>query len=307
MPGKSYQGPLAVMKTRQKIIEEQTRRDVKILAIDIGDRNVFAPKKLKQASDWISSEFEKCQLDVIRQTFEVNKQDCDNIIAEMKGSVAPEEILVVGAHYDSVMDCPAANDNGSGVAGMLAIARELSKKEFEKTIRFVAFVNEEPPHFHTENMGSLVYAKQCRQDNDLIILMLSLETIGYYTDEKNSQRYPFPFSLFYPSTGNFVGFISNVKSRKQLRQVIKHFRQNCDFPSEGAALVSGIPGVGWSDHWSFWQVGYPAIMITDTAPFRYQYYHTEEDTPDKLVYDRMAIVLEGVEKTIEQIAVPVVK
>jgi Zn-dependent M28 family amino/carboxypeptidase len=132
--------------------------------------------------------------------------------------------------------------------------------------------------------------------------MLSLETIGYYSDAPNSQQYPPPFNLYYPSTGNFIGFVGNEESSRLVEQVVRAFRQHAKFPSEGSAAPSDVPGVGWSDHWSFWQAGYPALMVTDTAPFRYPHYHLSSDTPDKLDYDRMARVVDGLQAVIGDLA-----
>jgi Zn-dependent M28 family amino/carboxypeptidase len=171
-----------------------------------------------------------------------------------------------------------------------------------KTLRFVAFVNEEPPYFLSGEMGSQVYARRCKERGDKISAMISLETIGYFSDAPNSQTYPSPgLGLFYPQVGNFIGFVSNVKSRALLRRVITLFRKHAKIPSEGASLPAFIPGVSWSDQWSFWQHGYPAIMVTDTALFRYPYYHSSNDTPDKLDYDRFALVVSGIEKTIDEL------
>ena len=199
---------------------------------------------------------------------------------------------------------PGANDNGSGVAALLALARRFAGKSFPRTLRFVAFVNEEPPMFQaTGEMGSYVYAGRCRANGDRIEAMMSLETIGYYSNTPHSQRYPLlGLGLLYPTTGNFVGFVGNVSSRALVREAIGQFRQHAQVPAQGAAMPSIIPGIGWSDQWAFWQHGYPGIMITDTAPFRYPHYHAASDTPDKLDYDTMARVVQGLEKVIDHLA-----
>jgi hypothetical protein len=132
--------------------------------------------------------------------------------------------------------------------------------------------------------------------------MISLETIGYFSDAPHSQTYPSPgLGLFYPKVGNFIGFVSNVHSRTLLRRVVAAFRKHAKIPSEGAALPAFIPGVSWSDQRSFWRYGYPGIMVTDTAPFRYPHYHSSSDTPDKLDYDRFTLVVRGMEKVIEDL------
>jgi Zn-dependent M28 family amino/carboxypeptidase len=127
--------------------------------------------------------------------------------------------------------------------------------------------------------------------------MYSLETIGYYSEEPRSQHYPFPLSYFYPDRGNFLAFVANLASRELLHRTIRAFRAHASFPSEGAAAPAFIPGVDWSDQWAFWREGWPALMITDTAPYRYPYYHTAHDTPDKVNYERLARVVRGLEAT----------
>ena len=190
------------------------------------------------------------------------------------------------------------------MAATLALARAFAGRHGERTLRLVFFVNEEPPHFQTASMGSWVHARRCRQRGEKVVAMLSLETIGYFSDEAGSQRYPAPFSLFYPSTGDFIAFVGNYASRRLVREVVGSFRRRARFPSEGGALPGFIPGIGWSDHWAFWQEGYPALMVTDTAPFRYPYYHSVYDTPDRLDYDRMARVVSGLEGVVEDLLNP---
>src|SRR5213083_2332387 len=154
-------------------------------------------------------------------------------------------------------------------------------------------------------MGSFVYASRCKARGDQITAMISLETIGYFSDAPHSQTYPAPgLGAFYPKTGNFIGFVANTRSRALLQRTMSIFRAQKKIPSEGAALPAFIPGVSWSDQWSFWQHGYPAIMVPDTAPFRYPYYHSSNDTPDKLDYDRFTLVVSGMEKVIEELGKP---
>jgi hypothetical protein len=185
---------------------------------------------------------------------------------------------------------------------MLAIALRFVKMEFERTVRFVAWVNEEPPYFQTDTMGSRVYSRRCRQRQENIVAAISLETIGYYSDAKGSQKYPQPLGRLFPSEGNFIGFVSNVPSRELLDDLVMSFRRHAKFPSEKAALPDRLPGVGWSDQWSFWQEGYAGLMVTDTALFRYPHYHERTDTPDKLDYDRLARVVDGLAAALAELA-----
>jgi hypothetical protein len=302
MPGKTHSSPLPPLKDQQIKLVPELERMVHTLAASIGERNIWQHAEYRLAADFIETELEKAGYSVTRQDFEVQQKTCYNLVAERKGSTSPDQIVVVGAHYDSLMGTVGANDNGSGVAANLALARLLAGHKTDRTIRFVFFANEEPPFFQTDDMGSLVYAAKCRADNDNIVAMLSLETIGYYSDQPKSQQYPFPFSLFYPDTGNFIAFVGNTSSRKLVKQAVKSFRANCQFPSQGGAIPGRIQGIGWSDHWAFWQHGYPALMVTDTAPFRYPYYHTTEDTADKIDYERLARVTTGLFTVVNELA-----
>lgn len=309
MPGKSYSGLLPTLTDAQRTLADEMQRDVTHLAETIGVRNVFQPEAYAKAAQYIESELTGAGYECARQSFNVSvaevgvfNMECVNLIAERTGTMRPEEIIVIGAHYDTCFSSPGANDNGSGVAATLALARRFAHISTTRTIRFVMFANEEPPFFQTDQMGSMVYAKSCQTRGDDIRLMIALETIGCFSDEPDSQSYPFPFSIFYPSTGNFIAFVGNVGSRRQVRDVVRRFRREAKFPSEGGAIPGGIPGVGWSDHWAFWQHGYPALMVTDTAPYRYAHYHQVSDTPDKLDYDRMAILVDELARVIEEVA-----
>jgi hypothetical protein len=182
------------------------------------------------------------------------------------------------------------------------LAKSFTGQKPARTLRFVAFVNEEPPFFYTENQGSLVYAKRCRARGENVMMMVSLESIGYYDTRKGSQKYPFPVGLCYPSRGDFIGFVGRTSERRFVRHCVKLFREHAQFPSEGGALPGWLEGIGWSDHWAFWQAGYPAIMVTDTTLFRSPHYHQPSETPEVVDYDRMARVVNGLEKVIKALA-----
>jgi hypothetical protein len=302
MPGKSYSGQLPPLTEEQKHLRDELAGSVKKLAGEIGERNIWHYKELAAAADFIEKSLAEAGYKPARQNYTVENQICCNIEAELKGTSNPEQIIIVGAHYDSVYGSPGANDNGSGVAAVLAMAKYFADKKAARTLRFVLFVNEEPPFFQNGQMGSMVYAKNCKSKNEDIIAMLSLETIGYYSSQPNSQKYPFPFNLVYPSTGNFIGFVSNLSSRQLLHKVVGSFRRNCKFPSQGGAVPEIIPGISWSDHWSFWRQGYQAIMVTDTAPFRYPYYHEPDDTPEKIDYESFVRVVAGMQIVLSEMA-----
>jgi Zn-dependent M28 family amino/carboxypeptidase len=304
MPGRSWTGPLPPLTDREQLIREHLMRHVTALAGRIGERNVWRPEAMEAAAGYIRQTLEEAGYTVNVQAFPSRGMTVNNIEAVLPGHGAAEDIIVVGAHYDTVADCPGANDNASGVAVMLELARLLAGSTLPRTVRFVAFANEEAPFFYGDEMGSKRYAARAQVQDERIVAMLSLETLGYYTDGPGTQKYPFPFSWFYPDTGNFVGFVGNLSSRPLVRQAIGAFRASTAFPSEGVAAPSGIEGIHWSDHWAFWQAGYPAIMVTDTAPFRYPHYHTALDTPGQLVYPGLARVTGGLAEVVTVLASP---
>lgn len=301
MPGESFQGELATLDDGERALRERLVRDVRELVSDIGERNTAHPERLELAARWVEAGLLRGGGTVSRQEFDVAGVTCANIELELPGGAKKREVVVVGAHYDSAPGTPGADDNGSGVAGLLALAERLGRVERSRTLRFVAFVNEEPPYFQSTDMGSVRYARRCRERGENVVAMLSLETIGYFSEREGSQKYPFPLSYFYPSRGNFIGFVGNRTSRDLVREVVGSFRTHARFPSEGAVLPAALPGVGWSDHWAFWQSGYPAVMVTDTAPFRNPNYHEASDLPDTLDYDRFARVVTGLEKVIAEL------
>jgi hypothetical protein len=302
MPGSSYSGPFQPLSAYEQEVSVNLKQQISMIAGKIGERNIWKYSNLKASSAYIEKVITELGYEVNKQEYEVEDLHVENLEWELIGAHHPEEIILVGAHYDSVLGSPGANDNASGVAAVLEIARLLKTETLSRTIRFVMFVNEEPPFFQTDKMGSRVYASRSHQRGEKIVAMLSLETIGCYYDAKGSQKYPFPFSFFYPDTGNFIGFVGNVSSQSLVREAIEIFRSNTEFPSEGIAVPSWIMGIDWSDHWSFWEEGYPAIMITDTALFRYPYYHSQQDTPDRIDYERMARVVAGISQIIRNLS-----
>jgi len=302
MPGSSWSGPLPPLTDRQQLIHDNLERHVTALAGGIGERNVWRPGSMAAAAGYIRTAFEEAGYEVNIQSFPSHGLSVNNLEAVLPGHGAADEIIVVGAHFDSVAGSPGADDNASGVAALLELARLLAGTALPRSVRFVAFANEEAPFFYGDEMGSNRYAARAQAQGERVEAMLSLETLGYYTDQPGSQQYPFPFSLFYPDTGNFIGFVGNLSSRALVRRAIGAFRATTSFPSEGVAAPSGMEGVHWSDHWSFWQAGYPAIMVTDTALFRYPHYHAATDTPEQLDYTGLARVTGGLAEVIGALA-----
>ena len=259
-------------------------------------------RELGAAIAFVEERLQQAGYKPTRETFEVSGKAFANIVAERRGTRAHEPMVIVGAHYDSVLGSPGANDNGSGVAAVLALAEHFKGCELRHTLRFVAFTNEEPPHYRSAAMGSFVHARGCHQAGVSVRAMLSLETMGFFSDAPGSQSYPPPLGWLYPSRGNFIGFVASFGNRALLARVIGSFRRHTQFPSEGAALPAATPGVSWSDHWSFWQFDYPALMVTDTAPFRYPHYHTAGDTADKVDYEKLGRVVAGLARVVEELA-----
>jgi len=303
MSGSNRRDNILELSQTDFVVREELENHIQELSGKIGERNLSKYQNLVKASNYIEESFTKSGYQVKRQSFKVGDLSCDNIEVEIIGKIRPDEIVIVGGHYDSVLGCPGANDNATGSAAVLILARKFVGKELDRTLRFVLFVNEEPPYFKTPSMGSYVYASRCKAENENIVGMFSLETIGYYSDAKGSQAYPIPLRFFYPATGNFIGFVGNLSSRGLVMKVVSSFREHSLFPSEAATLPAWIPGVGWSDHWSFWKHGYKAVMVTDTAPFRYPFYHSVYDTPDKIDFDRLTHVVIGLQKVIEDLTI----
>jgi Zn-dependent M28 family amino/carboxypeptidase len=272
------------------------RNHVYTLAGTIGERNTERYDKLIEAQEFLIRALQNRGYRPRLQTYTVDDKDCSNIEVEQIGTEFPEKIIVVGAHYDSIRGGPGANDNASGVAGVLALASLLKGQSLKKTIRFLCFVNEEPPYTRTSEMGSLIYAEACKARKEHIEVMFSLETIGYFPlKAKQREVEPWLYQLISPSDKGFIAFISNLSSRSLLEEMKNLFRQRTDFPVKSLALPGMLPGVKASDHWSFWKQGYEAVMVTDTAWARYPFYHTREDTPEKLDYCKMAKLLRGLE------------
>ncbi len=309
MPGRSYSGPLPPLTDDERTLAPRLKQH--IVAIASREHNVAHYDELERSARYIETTLESFGYTVTRQAF-----DADDFVGgsrivrnievaiEPRADVSAPETLVVGAHYDSVRGAAGANDNASGAAAVIELARLLSDLEGAATrrIRLVLFVNEEPPYFQTEEMGSHQYASAIKARGERVVAMYSLETLGYYVSEPGSQRYPWPFGLLFPDRGDFVAFVGTLDARALVRKSIGSFRSHTKFPTIGGAAPASIPGIDWSDHWAFTQQGFPAIMLTDTAPFRYPHYHTFRDTPDKVDTDSLARVVKGIERMVRDAA-----
>lgn len=291
--GPTQPGPPTPLDAPTQQLASRLEAHVTHLAKTIGERHIGRPGSLERSRAYIRQHLEAAGLEVRVETFRSYGVEVANLYAELRGTKTPQRVFVVGAHYDTVPDTPGADDNASGVAAMLEMARALSEAPLPITVRFVAFVNEEPPFFHDETMGSLVHARNSQTRGDELIGMWSLEMLGYYNDAEGSQGYPAGLGLMLPDRGDFIGFVSNLRSRSLLQQSIKAFERAGRIPAIGLSAPTWITGVDFSDHWSFWQIGVPALMVTDTAFMRNPHYHEPTDAPATLDYDRFARVVKG--------------
>lgn len=300
VPGISYAGPLPPLAPAEAQLAARLRGHV--TAIAGVPHNVEHPIELERAARHIEGALTGMGYVVRRQSFSAGGERVRNIEVAIDPAKSDAPTLVVGAHYDSAFDAPGANDNGTGTAAVIELARSLAdlRGKAALRIRLVLFVNEEPPRFKTPLMGSVVYAAQLKRSGEPLLGMISLETLGYYSDRPGSQHYPWPLGMLYPQTGNFVAFVGTTDARGFVRRTVRSFREVARFPSVGGTAPGFVQGVDWSDHWAFSGEGFPALMVTDTAPFRYPYYHNVGDTPDKVDYDRLARVVTALDLTIRK-------
>ncbi len=270
------------------------------LSETIGQRSYLDLEKLNLTAQYIEERLVLCGCSPERQLFDYRGNSYYNIICEVKGTEGVDNpVLIVGAHYDTVVGTPGADDNASGVACMIELARLAALEPFKKTTRFVSFCLEEPPVYMTKNMGSYIYARSLDESRTNVYGMISLEMVGYYSEHKNSQYYPnHLFQFFYPDKGNFIAFVGNIASARFTKKVKKNFSVFSSLPVESLNSVSIIPGVDFSDHRNFWKFGYPAFMITDTAFYRNPNYHAPGDIASTLNYEFMTELVSGLHKTL---------
>ncbi len=285
------------MKSASEIPVEKERlyNDVKYLTNISPPRQAFNPAGLDQAATYIYKEFQKLSDRVSYQPFKVDGQTYKNIICTL--GPAEGERIIVGAHYDVCGNQPGADDNASGVAGLLEMARLLHAQESSLKYRFdlVSFCLEEPPYFKTSSMGSAVHAKSLRKAGVSVKAMVCLEMIGYFSEEKGSQRYPVPgMNAIYPDKANFISVVGDLNQEKLVAHLKKYMLAGSTIDVQSLNAPASIPGVDFSDHLNYWANNYPAAMITNTSFYRNPNYHQESDTIDTLDFDKMAEVVKGV-------------
>ncbi len=269
-------------------------RHVKELTVEIGPRSIYDYDKIEATKEYIVSCLKAFGYVPSLQTFTYSKKKYSNIIASRRGVKHPDETVIIGAHYDTARRTPGADDNASAVATLLEIARALKDFSPDRTLKLIFFVVEEPPIFKSEQMGSYVYAREAKARNENVKSMICLEMLGYYTNEKDGQTYPLPImSRVYPSTPNFIAVVGDLNSTSLVGKVKNSLSAGSRIPVETLFALSLVPGVDFSDHRSFWKMGYSAVMITDTAYYRNPNYHSETDTIDTLDFDKMSDLLKG--------------
>lgn len=298
MPGKSFSGSFAPLNIEEEATKQELEAHINGLSVDISNRLIGSDGH-EEAGRYIESSLRKYGYQTHSQSFDVSGISSRNIEAVIQGKQIPEKTIIVGAHYDTVAATPGADDNASGVAALLYLAKSLKNKPSSVTLKFLAFSNEET-HFYA-SMGSYAYAQRSRERGENILGMFSLEMLGYYSDDEQTQHYPEPLHLFYPQVGNFIAFVGNEKSRTFLEKSISAFRETCDFPSEGCVAPEWMADASRSDHNSFWKFDFPAVMITDTSNFRNSNYHSATDKIDTLNLDKMSRLVRGLETMIHRL------
>jgi Zn-dependent M28 family amino/carboxypeptidase len=279
-----------------KIIQDNLRKHVKALAVDIGPRTPSNPDSLVRAANYIRSVFEEEGLPVREQAYQYYDQRVTNVLATVPATVGASAYYVVGAHYDTVPGTPGADDNASAMAVLLELAGRLRQARPKPPVVFAAFTLEEPPAYSTGHQGSRIFVRQCQSNGDSMLGALILEMVGYTAPR---QRYPLVSRWpGYPAQGNFIGIIGNWRSRRFGGSVLRGFRKNSDLPVESLFLPFDgriLPETRLSDHAAFWDAGLPAIMVTDTAFFRNPNYHLPSDTIDTLDFTFMAQLVKSLE------------
>ena len=281
---------------RKKQIE-RVYKDVEFLTSIRPYRNYLNVGSLNKTADYIYQTFKEFSENVYFQEFLVGGNRYKNVICSINTHL--EERIIIGAHYDVAGDTPGADDNASGVAGLLELLRLLHRETLRYRIDFAAYTLEEPPFFGTKKMGSFIHAESLYKAKSKIKVMISLEMIGYFSDKEGSQQFPLPFmNLFYPEKGNFIGVVGNFFQRSITKKIRDLMRKGSDIPVYSINAPSILPGVDFSDHKNFWHFGYNAVMITDTAFYRNPNYHRKTDTIGTLDFEKMYSVIEGIKYTL---------
>ena len=292
---------LPPLTAEEREMAERLRATVHHLAEEIGERNVAQSWNLASATDDLALALEKLGYEVKRQGIVAGDAVVQNLAVHVDGGEHGGEVLVVGAHFDTFQGTPGADGNASGVAAVMELARSFHGSKGKRALHFALFANGEPPYFQTDQMGSFVYAKSLKAQGLAVRGMLSLDGLGVFADAPPARAYPREISPPYPATSNFVALVGNEDSRAVLEQVGTFMRSGA-VPVIGNVLAQELPFGQGSDHWAFWKVGMPALLVTDAAAYRYKEHHQKTDLPDKLDFERMARVVSALKKTITELA-----
>jgi hypothetical protein len=300
-PGEMKSPPTDQKFEKQEVMDNLFQH-VETLSVKVGERHLWREDSLQKAEEYIGTVLSSYGYTPRRQTYSCYGKSVSNLIAEKTGS--DPGTIVVGAHYDTVPGTPGADDNASGLAGLLELARLHQAIQSRKTIVFAAFVNEEPPCFGSSHMGSMVYANSLKEKGIPIEVMISLEMIGYFRQER-IQKYPLPgMTFWYPKTGDYIGVVGNFRSNRYVSFIKKGIKKHSSIDARSLTAPEFFGGINLSDNYSFWRHGYRAVMVTDTSFFRNMNYHLETDTIGTLNFDKMAEVVKGLHDTLLELSLP---
>lgn len=286
-------------------------RDVRALSEGFGPRNAMDRNNLNASGEWVIERLEAMGYSTRREDVPVREGSAFNVVAERTGTTNPDEIVVIGAHYDTEIETPGADDNASGVAVMLELAQRFAPsadRQPGRTLRFIAFTNEEGSNSYGSIMGSRVSAELSRERGERVVAMLSLEMLGYFSDEPGSQSYPFPTDspltqgLNLPDAGNFVAVVGRLGDKELVDRLGSAMVGAGSIPVTPVALPPVVRDIWRSDNGNYWRSGYPAVMVTDTSNFRNPHYHKATDTAETLDFERMAGVVEALDAGIRALA-----
>lgn len=291
----------------EHIEAKNLKKHVYTIVEKFDDRVYSNIEMLNATAKYIYDEFSKYSDDVSYQTYQlkefIDKEvfEYKNVIANFRGTEGcKDELIIIGAHYDTFGGHAGANDNTSAVAGLLELARVLKEHPPKCNVQIVSYTLEEPPAFGTEKMGSFIHAKRLKEEKIKVKVAIVLDMIGFYSNEPNSQMYPVPLmNLYYPNKANFISVVGNFSNILEVREAKNILKSTSNLPVYSINAPAFISGIDFSDHRNYWKFGYPALMISDTAFYRSNNYHTRHDTPDTLDYEKMAKVIEGVFKTLQ--------
>lgn len=289
--------------------EDRLVSDVRMLSETFASRNANDRETLDESGRWVGKRLWSMGYAVdLAMVNETNPQRGFNVVAELTGTTRPEEIVVIGAHYDAEVNTPGADDNASGVAAMLELARRFADSPMDRTVRWIGFTNEENSNSVGGVMGSFAYARDALARNDSIVAMMSLEMLGYYDETPGSQKYPFDSTMAQrlgmdlPDTGDYIGIVGRFEDRGLVERIGASMRESGRANIVEAPLPAMVRAIWRSDHGNFWISGYNAVMITDTSEFRTPHYHKPSDTIDTLDFERMAGVVDALEVAIRDLA-----